>query len=120
MTRVLIVDDEVDVAEVIRLVLEDRGYEVKVAHNGLEAKKELEKSDGDAPELVISDLMMPHMTGSELVDWMRTQAKLESVPVLVMSAVPPTKPGGKWQAFLQKPFRLASLVSRIDELLGAA
>lgn len=117
MSRVLVVDDEFDIAEVVRLVLEERGFEVLTASDGDEAKTILA---GETPVLIITDVMMPHVSGFELVAWARAQARLHDVPIIVMSAVRPASTKGDYQAFLQKPFTLRRLIASLDEVLAQA
>lgn len=117
MSSVLVVDDEFDVAEVVRIVLEERGFDVILASDGAEAETILA---AETPTLIITDVMMPHVSGFDLVQWARGQERLRDVPIIVMSAVRPSSTSGTWQAFLQKPFTLRRLVASIDEVLAHA
>lgn len=113
---VLVVDDEFDIAEVVHLVLEERGFTVLLASDGAEAQAILEK---ETPALVVTDLMMPRLNGAELIAWLRSQKRLAEVPVISMSAVTPAKNAG-WQEFLQKPFTLKRLVAAVTAVLDGA
>lgn len=119
MTSILVVDDEFDIAEVLRLILEDHGYEVTVASDGAEAKALLEK-DETKPAMVITDRMMPLMSGPELLAWMRTQRRFDAIPVVMMSAVAPVDAPDGAAAFLQKPFTVTRLLGAVDECLKRA
>ncbi|MDB4945438.1 MAG: cheY [Labilithrix sp.] len=119
MTRALIVDDELDIAEVLTLVLEDRGFEVVSASDGAEAKALLAH---ELPDIIITDLMMPFLDCVELARWIRGEERLRGIPVVLMSAVraPNKSDEALWQCFLQKPFTLVELVKCIDEVLQSS
>jgi len=106
---ILLVEDDVDVREMMRLVLEGRGYAVREASNGLEA---LELLRQDRPQLMILDLIMPVMDGWALLDEMKAEA-LTDVPVCVVSAVPERGPRDV-AATLRKPFELPELVALLE------
>lgn len=115
--RVLVVDDEFDVADILRIVFEERGDAVWVAHDGAEAQELLQS---ETPDFVITDVMMPTMSGPELIAWMRSQPRLAHVPVLLMSAIrPPAEDEPMWQGFIQKPFTLTRLLRSLAEVTAA-
>jgi CheY-like chemotaxis protein len=78
--RVLVVDDEPAVLETSALVLKDRGFEVRKASDGFEALVELRRS---APDVIISDLRMPNMSGFELLSVVRR--RFPHIPVIAIS-----------------------------------
>ena len=83
MKRVLIVDDEPDIVELIRYNLRAEGYEVITAENGREA---LEKAGSALPDLVILDLMMPVMDGLETCKRLKADPRFARIPVLFLTA----------------------------------
>lgn len=83
MGIVLVVDDDDDNRETLCEVLADEGFAVRAAAGGLDAQALLQ--GGLRPDLVLLDLMMPGMSGDELIAWMRT-SDARGVPVVVMSA----------------------------------
>ena len=86
--RVLVVDDDDAIRECISEVLRDEGYEVICAGNGAQALDVLEQGGaGGAPGLVLLDLMMPVMSGWEVLERMQESARLSQVPVVVVSAM---------------------------------
>jgi CheY-like chemotaxis protein len=110
MRTILIVEDEVDLAEVLREALEMYGYRVVLAHDGRDG---LEKLDSEPPQLIITDIMMPLVDGYELIRAVRTNPKTRDIPVIAMSA---TDHVGH-RPFLQKPFELDDLVALVDRTL---
>lgn len=77
---VLVVEDEAELREVYRRVLESAGLSVRLAPNGRQACRMLEQAPAD---LVLTDLLMPEMDGIELIAWMRRQG--HRMPVLMVS-----------------------------------
>ncbi len=113
MEKILIVDDDVYISDVAGEVLSRSGYEVLRAYSGTEAKLLLER---DAPDLVLLDLMLPGLSGEELLPLMR------GVPVIVMSAK--TDVEGKVALllggaadYITKPFDTRELVARVKVAL---
>jgi two-component system, chemotaxis family, sensor histidine kinase and response regulator WspE len=80
--RILVVDDSITVREMERKLLENSGYYVDVAVNGLEGWNAVRTKDYD---LVVSDIDMPRMTGIELVKQIKNHANLRSLPVIIIS-----------------------------------
>ena len=118
MSTVLVVDDEFDILEALKDILELEGYRALGAPNGALALKAMKESP---PDLVIADLMMPVMDGLELLKAARADRQLAKVPVVLMSALRPrvsqTEYG--WTAFLQKPFDLNALLVLVRKHAGA-
>jgi hypothetical protein len=81
--RVLVIDDEADVREPLRRVLEKEGYVVDLAESG---KVGLERLADQRPDLIFLDLMMPEMDGFEFVALMRTQQDWGEIPIIVLTA----------------------------------
>ena len=121
MHRILIADDDPDVRESLRLLLELQGYAVDEARNGQEALHRLNTSA--PPCVIVLDLMMPVMDG-----WQFRRAQLEhptlaSVPVLVISAVPAhlqrTTELAAHRVF-PKPFDYDALLTEVDAICASA
>ncbi len=115
MKTVLVVDDELDIAEAVKSILEDEGYQVIVCANGREALQRLEQA---RPDLAIIDIMMPVMNGFETIKAIRRHPGYGGLPVLIMSAIDPSvkPPEFDSAAFLKKPFSLKDLLERVDRL----
>jgi CheY-like chemotaxis protein len=110
--RVLLVDDEFDILEVCKLLLEFEGFEVATAATGDEA---LALARCRPPDVVVTDWMMPVMDGVELAYQFKEDPVLCAVPVIMVSAVsrPPDAKPGVLRAFLNKPIDFTALVSAI-------
>jgi CheY-like chemotaxis protein len=117
---ILIVEDEHAVHEMIVKVLKSKGYTIFGASNGEEALRFFERNDHGAIDLMITDVVMPHMGGIELVE--RLFARYGTMKVLYMSGYTDTtivnhgilKPGVE---FLQKPFTPGSLIQKVRQVL---
>ena len=81
--KILIVDDEPYVARVLKLVLQKEGYEVTCVNNGREALGAYRRL---SPDVVVTDVKMPHVSGRQLVETIRTTAGGENIPVVVMTS----------------------------------
>ena len=114
----LVVDDSEDALELFRINLEGAGYEVVSAQNGKDAFELLSDDQGPVPQLIIVDLLMPVMDGMELIDKLRADARLGSVPVLVVSAVDvPPRVRLPQTRYLRKPFRTSELLAHVEQLI---
>ena len=82
--RVLVVDDDYALLDAVKDVLEDEGYEVSVAANGLEALKELRR--GARPNVILLDLMMPVMNGWEFREEQLRDQSLAAIPTVIITA----------------------------------
>lgn len=78
--KILIVDDDENICEVIKMYLETTGYNVKIAHDGKAAKEEFVNF---SPNLVVLDMMLPGIDGMEVLKWIR---KDSNVPVIMLTA----------------------------------
>ena len=110
---VLVVDDDTDVRESMADILRIEGLEAVVARDGGEALHLLQ-TRGDKPSLILLDLMMPRMSGWELLERLGEDRALASIPVCVVSASGAPLPTGA-RAMLIKPFdmhRLLEVVAR--------
>jgi DNA-binding response OmpR family regulator len=110
---ILVVDDEPDIVDFLTAVLEDEGYSTDKARDGVEA---LEKIEEMQPALVILDLMMPRMTGFEVLDALRQKGQRPSIIVLSAKSthgdiLDALERGA--DDFIPKPFDLEDLLLRI-------
>lgn len=117
MATILVVEDNHAVAQMIQDVLEDYGYTVMVAEDGVNA---LEMLFHLRPDVVLSDEMMPNLEGHKLCEIMAADLRYRTVPIVLMSArhlatipVPDT-----CTMFIRKPFTNAELLNTITDVLG--
>jgi CheY-like chemotaxis protein len=110
---VLVVDDDPDIRETLRFVLEDAGYPVYTAENGKEALSIL-ASQNRLPGLILLDLMMPVMSGEEMLKALKAVKALAQIPVTIVTAsgapMPPLATG-----LLKKPVDLDVLLRLVEK-----
>jgi CheY-like chemotaxis protein len=82
--NVLVVDDEKDIVEFLTQLLEDNGYEVTPAYNGLEAMELIRERK---PDLILLDLQMPEETGTGLYRKLQHKKECKDIPVIVISGL---------------------------------
>jgi CheY-like chemotaxis protein len=110
---VLLVEDDVEIRDILQDLLEAEGYDVVPASHGRQALEFLQASrQTKLPNLVVLDLMMPLVDGSEVLRTMKNDAALADIPVVVLSAVARERPAGA-AAFLRKPVPLQKLFDTI-------
>ncbi len=112
MKRILVVDDERQITRMLRASLQSSGYEVLVAGNGAEAYARFE---ADRPDLIITDLAMPEMTGLDLT---RAVRRLAQTPIIVLSVrdtdvMKVTALDEGADDYLTKPFSMPELLARV-------
>lgn len=110
---VLIVEDDPDIRESLRDVLEEEGYVVTSATNGREGLDRI--SEIERPCLVLLDLLMPLMDGSEFLARLRQTNAHATTPVVIVSAWTDEarRVRGATQGFLQKPVSVSSLIETV-------
>jgi len=120
--RVLVVDDEVDLVDLLAFELGRRGYDVMAANNGLAA---LNLARRCLPDLVILDLMMEGLDGFAVCDLLQRQPSTADIPILILTAL--GGPEVRNRACLagaadviQKPFSPADLAARMERALEAS
>jgi CheY-like chemotaxis protein len=116
--KILIVDDEPAIIEILTLRLVAAGYEVCTAKDGVEA---VEKVKSEKPNLIIMDVLMPRMTGFEAMEKIREDPESRGIPALVISAKSSMKEffaDITGVEFIPKPYDPKELVNRIEVLVG--
>jgi len=83
MKRILVIDDEPDLRELVRINLDQAGYSVEAVSTGREALHALRHS---TPDLVVLDLMLPDISGTELCKKIRSDSALAEIPVIMLTA----------------------------------
>ncbi|NDJ15806.1 response regulator transcription factor [Myxacorys almedinensis] len=120
--RLLLIDDDPNLILLVKDYLEFRGYEVVTAENGREA---LEVLEGETPDMIICDVMMPEMDGYELVRTIRQDPKTSWIPVLFLSAKGQSQDRVKGlnigaDVYMVKPFEPEELVAQVESSLKQA
>jgi two-component system, chemotaxis family, chemotaxis protein CheY len=117
-TSILIVEDEFGLAEMLREMLRDFGYDVTLAINGRLALEILAEGQVD---LVLTDMMMPVMDGAELATAMRSDDKHRATPIIMMTSLPTRRhqPNRLFDAVLRKPFTPDLLLETLASCLAA-
>lgn len=118
--RVLLVDDDPELLESVRIALTVRGYEVLTACDGAEALARVER---DRPDLMVLDLVMPRRSGLTVLDRMRC-TPMRSTPIIMMTATDEERhrDAAKMRGvsvFLSKPFAIEQLLTEVETILNA-
>lgn len=119
---ILLVDDEPNVRNMLRQMLELSGFEVAEAEDGLEALEVLEDM---VPDIMILDVMMPNLDGVSLCKQLRADAEFATLPILMLSGKTQHKAVEEGLAaganrYLRKPITVDELLKNVRELLPAA
>lgn len=117
--RILAVDDETDVLLIIKTALQCEGFEVMTATNGADA---LAVARDTPPDLVILDVMMPGMSGFDVLRELKADERTCTVPVIMLTGVSEKKRIGEALAsgtdyYIIKPFEFADLLAKVNEVL---
>lgn len=120
MGRVLVVDDEADVLLLCRLNLQQRGHEVLEASEGNRA---LELARDRHPDVIVLDLMLPGMTGYEVLETLKRDEQTSNIPILVLTAKSLRADRDRSHAlgaadFLTKPFLPTELCDLVGSLVS--
>lgn len=118
--RILVVDDEPHILQVLAIKLRNAGYEVTTASDGEEA---LEMATSTIPDLVITDVQMPYMNGVELCRALAADPRTQSLPVILLTARGYALDDsdveiGNIRDVVSKPFSPRSVLLRIEQILG--
>ncbi len=120
LRKVVCVEDEPEMIDLMRLILSRKGFEVIGANGGV---KGLETIRSEKPDLVLLDLMMPEMDGWQVYQQLKADPKTENIPVVVVTAKAQNidKVLGlhiaKVDDYISKPFSLQELVDRVEQVL---
>jgi two-component system, OmpR family, alkaline phosphatase synthesis response regulator PhoP len=122
--KILLVDDDADFTEAVKLLLESRSYDVTAANDG---KEGLEKVQTEGPNLIILDVMMPEMDGYQVCAKLKADPKYRQIPILLLTAVGEaittssyTKEMGmriEADDYIPKPVEPIEIVERVEKLL---
>lgn len=120
-SKILVVDDEREIINILKISLESENYKVVEAHTGDGA---IRKARSEAPDLIILDLMLPDMTGYEICNKIRKDPLTRSIPVIMLTGMGETGriPGMELGAddYITKPFDLNELKTKIRNVLQSS
>ncbi|RFZ82132.1 response regulator [Mucilaginibacter terrenus] len=121
MRRILAVDDDNDILEVLQFILEDSGYEVETLSDG---RKLMDVIREKHPDLILLDIMLGNMDGRELCKTLKQSIEMNDIPVILISAshniAAPLNQDGAPNDFIAKPFDINHLLNKIKTHLKAA
>jgi two-component system, OmpR family, response regulator VicR len=118
--KIMVVDDEPDVVDLVKLVLESDGFSVVTAYSGKEA---LDRLVQEMPDLVLLDIMMPQMDGWEVYSRIKANPRTKDIPVAMLTAKSQSidKMIGlhvvKVDDYITKPFGRSELLERVKRIL---
>jgi len=122
--KIMVVEDNLDELDLVKMALEREGYEVVTAMNGREAQ---EKIIDAKPNFVISDVMMPEMDGFHFCSWLRSDPDYKETPVVLLTGVGEHISDSKYplkgvmeadaDEYLEKPVKLEVLLETVAKLL---
>jgi len=113
MCKILVIDDEKVIKNMIQQLLEMHGHDVATADDGDEG---IRKFDNDCFDLVITDICMPGVDGNIVAKHVRNSDK-KHVPVIGMSGTPWTFEDNSFDTIFEKPFQLKALINTVKELI---
>jgi CheY-like chemotaxis protein len=117
--KLLLVEDDLEIRDVLQDLLEAEGYDVIPASHGRQALDYLQRATEDRlPDLVLLDMMIPFIDGAQVLASMKRDARLSPIPVVVLSAVVRERPDGA-AAFLAKPVALQKLFDTIRTFVAS-
>jgi CheY-like chemotaxis protein len=123
VSKILVVDDNDDIREMLAVLLGLQGYRVIVAADGIEA---VDVAGSERPDLILMDVMMPRLNGLEAARRIHQQPALRRVPIIGLSAFSdPLGDGGgpdsfRWSAYLRKPIDMDELERLLATTLDQA
>ena len=122
---VLIVDDDPDLVETVCMMLEDKGYEVGKAYDGVEGEEAIKKRH---PDLLVLDVMMPRKDGYQLCAELKADSATKDIPVILLTAVGEAVPTTSYthaqgmsteaEEYIPKPVDSKTLVEAVESFFG--
>jgi len=122
---VLIVDDDPDLVETVCMMLEDKGYEVGKAYDGVEGKEAIKER---RPDLLVLDVMMPRKDGYKLCAELKADKATRDIPIILLTAVGEAVPTTSYthaqgmsteaEEYIPKPVDSKTLVEAVESFFG--
>lgn len=120
--RVLVIDDELHITQILSFKLKQQDYEVTTAHDGEEGYRHALQHP---PHLILTDLQMPHMDGYELAVQLKRNPQTDRIPLLLLTArghklTPSELAATNIEGLIPKPFSAREVMGRVEEIIGSA
>jgi DNA-binding response OmpR family regulator len=121
--RVLIADDSANTRGILRFMLQNQGFELLEAEDGVDA---IAKAVAHVPDVIVLDGMMPKKSGFDACRDLKENPRTASIPIILLSAAAQVEPNHDWvheapaDKFIPKPFQMRDLLAAIESLTGAA
>jgi len=117
--KILVIDDEAEITEIIETFLKDAGYQVLVENSSVMG---IERAKSFRPELILLDIMMPFMDGYEVCDELKKNKETENIPVIFLTGKDARSDEGKsfkvgGDMFIKKPFNCERLLEIVRIVL---
>lgn len=119
MSKILVVDDDKDILDILQYILEDYGYEVDTLSDG---RYFFDQISEHKPDLILLDVMLGNMDGRDLCKAVKTQDDTQRIPVIMLSASHHSTDAdglGAPDDFIEKPFDIPVLINHIQRQLAA-
>lgn len=113
--KVIVIDDDRGILEVVKIILTDQGFEVVAVSEGKDAFESIIKN---SPDIVLLDLWMSGMDGREITRQLKSQQETQKIPVIILSALNDVEKKAKEagaDGFLAKPFNISDLLTLIKK-----
>jgi CheY-like chemotaxis protein len=118
VARILVVDDEFGIGELLRELLSEEGHEVELAANGNQG---LAKVAQEKPDLILLDFMMPVLDGAGMMKRMSANPDISTIPVVIMSSLPQATVTARidgYVAYVRKPFHIDAILELVATILA--
>lgn len=117
---ILVVDDDLDILELLKMNLEPEGYDVQTASDGESA---VQSACTDPPDLILLDVMMPHKNGFQVIEELKDIEETKNVPIILVTARGQTEDKVRGldtgaDDYITKPFDLREVTARVEAVLG--
>ena len=113
--KMLIVDDEKGLLALLRKILTRNGFTVDI-HSAESAEEGIKKLHNTPYDLIITDIIMPGMSGNEFFDYVKNNVD-ESIPIIAMSGTPWLLENSNFDAVLAKPFNIKNMLSTVQQFI---
>ena len=116
MATILVIDDDDALYAMVKDVLEQEGYQVRIVHTALAALRQLDETP---PDLILCGYVLPHLNGLEVCATLRESPAYRTIPYILMSTMPIQAPSGvSLPPVLRKPFNSDELLTIVASQLG--